>query len=777
MLRYLAALLFAVAGLFSTGAEAACTGQFPANTLCGNPTGSTAIPNPIPFSAVSTLTVGTTPISGATNGYVLYNNGGVLGAEAGGGGGGGVSTVSVVSANGFAGTVASPTTTPAITLSTSITGILQGNGTAISAATAGTDYLAPTGNGSGLTGLVWSQIGSTPTTIAGYGIANPLAYVVGSLVIGNCVQAASANSIVDAGAICGSGGGGGSSVAHTVDFLSGVNFTAGSTTSLTLPTVPNSSPALSITFDGVNQSGSGIAWTVNLSTGVITFTNPIPLGVAVVEARYLSTSLAAAGTVTSIGYADASSNPIYGITGTPVTTSGVISQTLLTQAANDVFAGPVSGGAAQPTFRLLVGADLPAPGASSLGGVKSLTATTHQFLTSITTAGLPVAAQPTYTDLAAGAPTATASALGLMKPDTSTTGTLSISAGVVSCTTMTSSQIGCAKIDGTTIIISGGAISAVGSALTVGSPISGSCTSGYVVYSNSGNVGCELLAGGGNVSNSGTPTIGQLAIWTNATTVQGLTALPAANVPAFTGDMTTTAGSLTTAVGKIGGNAVALGGAFTMSGAFTFTGTVTANTTVTFPTSGTLVNSAVATLSSLTSIGTIGTGTWQGTVVGATYGGTGVNNGSSTITLGGSLTTTGAYASTFAMSGAYTYTMPGAAANIAALNITSQALTGGFLVTSVSLGTFSSGTKTVNCGTSPQQYATNGGSFTLAAPAADSNCLVQLTNNGSAGSITFSGFSVGANTGDALDTTNGHTFVISVFRINGISGYRVAAAQ
>jgi len=54
-----------------------------------------------------------------------------------------VSSVSVVSANGLAGTVANPTTTPAITLSTSVTGLLKGNGTAISAATAGTDYQAP----------------------------------------------------------------------------------------------------------------------------------------------------------------------------------------------------------------------------------------------------------------------------------------------------------------------------------------------------------------------------------------------------------------------------------------------------------------------------------------------------------------------------------------------------------------------------------------------------------------------------------------------------------
>ena len=59
------------------------------------------------------------------------------------GGSGTVTTVSVVSANGLAGTVANATTTPAITLSTTITGLLKGNGTAISSATAGTDYQAP----------------------------------------------------------------------------------------------------------------------------------------------------------------------------------------------------------------------------------------------------------------------------------------------------------------------------------------------------------------------------------------------------------------------------------------------------------------------------------------------------------------------------------------------------------------------------------------------------------------------------------------------------------
>jgi hypothetical protein len=72
-----------------------------------------------------------------------------------------------------------------------------------------------------------------------------------------------------------------------------------------------------------------------------------------------------------------------------------------------------------------------------------------------------------------------------------------------------------------------------------------------------------------------------------------------------------------------GSSTITIGGNVTMSGAYTFTGTLTANTSVTFPTTGTLVNSAVTTLSSLASVGTITTGTWNANIIGATYGGTG----------------------------------------------------------------------------------------------------------------------------------------------------------
>jgi len=79
-----------------------------------------------------------------------------------------VTKASVVSANGFAGTVATDTTTPAITISTSITGLLKGDGTAISAATSGTDYVVPSGSITGNAATVTTNASLTgPITSSG----------------------------------------------------------------------------------------------------------------------------------------------------------------------------------------------------------------------------------------------------------------------------------------------------------------------------------------------------------------------------------------------------------------------------------------------------------------------------------------------------------------------------------------------------------------------------------------------------------------------------------
>ena len=62
--------------------------------------------------------------------------------------------------------------------------------------------------------------------------------------------------------------------------------------------------------------------------------------------------------------------------------------------------------------------------------------------------------------------------------------------------------------------------------------------------------------------------------------------------------------------------------------------------------------------SSLTSVGTIATGTWNATVITGQYGGTGVNNAGKTITLGGNLITSGAFALTLTLSDTSNVTLP-----------------------------------------------------------------------------------------------------------------------
>ena len=120
--------------------------------------------------------------------------------------------------------------------------------------------------------------------------------------------------------------------------------------------------------------------------------------------------------------------------------------------------------------------------------------------------------------------------------------------------------------------------------------------------------------------------------------------------------------------------------------------------------------------SSITTLGTIATGTWQGSVVGATYGGTGVNNGSSTITLGGSLTTSGAYTTTLTATGNTSITLP----------------TTGTLATLAGTETFTNKTltsPTINAGTLSGTFS---GSATLSG-------VITLSNTTDASSTTAAG--------------------------------------
>jgi len=108
---------------------------------------------------------------------------------------------------------------------------------------------------------------------------------------------------------------------------------------------------------------------------------------------------------------------------------------------------------------------------------------------------------------------------------------------------------------------------------------------------------------------------------------------------------------------------------------------------------------------------------------------------------------------------------------------TDDNLTAGFTTTAVNDGTKSSGTYTPTPTGGNLKRAVNGGAFTLAAPSAtgDYTIIIQITNNGSAGAITLSGFS--KTDGDSFTTTDGADFLVFITKINGFTHAHVSALQ
>lgn len=70
------------------------------------------------------------------------------------------------------------------------------------------------------------------------------------------------------------------------------------------------------------------------------------------------------------------------------------------------------------------------------------------------------------------------------------------------------------------------------------------------------------------------------------------------------------------------------------------------------------IDAAYVGQSSITTLGTIGTATWQASLIDSTYGGTGVNNAGRTLTVGGNFTTSGAFATTLTVTGLTNVTLP-----------------------------------------------------------------------------------------------------------------------
>lgn len=114
-------------------------------------------------------------------------------------------------------------------------------------------------------------------------------------------------------------------------------------------------------------------------------------------------------------------------------------------------------------------------------------------------------------------------------------------------------------------------------------------------------------AGGGNVSNTGTPADGQIAVWTDATTIEGDSAL----------SFDTTTDTL-----SIGASGALNFGAVTVLNDSAGTTTLSNIDALDATTEATL-ESAIDSLPNLVTVGTIGTGTWQGTTIAVDQGGTG----------------------------------------------------------------------------------------------------------------------------------------------------------
>jgi len=232
-----------------------------------------------------------------------------LRAIAGGGGGGGsgtVTTVSVATANGLAGTVANASTTPAITLRTTVTGVLKGDGTTVSAATANTDYLTPP---SGTALLKAGSGGALANAAAGTDFQAPISLTTNGT-SGAATFAANVLNIPQYSAGAGTG---------TVTSASVVSANGFAGTVAT----PTTTPAITLTtsISGMLKGSGGALAAATANTD---FQSPISLttvgstGAATFSSNVLNIpNYSVAGTVTSVATGT-------GLTGGPITSSGTI---------------------------------------------------------------------------------------------------------------------------------------------------------------------------------------------------------------------------------------------------------------------------------------------------------------------------------------------------------------------------------------------------------------------------------------------------------------------
>jgi hypothetical protein len=242
---------------------------------------------------------------------------------------GSVTSVSVVSANGFGGSVATATTTPAITITTSVTGLLYGNGSAVSAATASQIVTAI-----GSTAVTNATNATTSTNLAG-GASGSLPYQTSSGA--TTFLPTSTNGYV----LTLSGG-----VPTWAANSGGVTSFSGGSTGLT----PSSPTTGAITLSGtllVGSGGTGVSTLTGIAygNGTSAFTAATASQVVAVIG---STAVTNATNATNTGITAATTgatNYLTFVTATSGNLPQLVNSSITCNAANGTITGGLAGGA------------------------------------------------------------------------------------------------------------------------------------------------------------------------------------------------------------------------------------------------------------------------------------------------------------------------------------------------------------------------------------------------------------------------------------------------
>lgn len=412
----------------------------------------------------------------------------------GGGGSGTVTTVSIVSANGFAGTVANATSTPAITLSTSINGPLKGNGTALLAASAadivnlfsactGSQYL-------GADGACHNASGAGTVTSVGVTVPTFLSVTPATITSSGTFAISLSGTALPAA----NGGTGLTSLGTGVGAWLGTPSSANLLTALTDETgtgvvVANNSPTL-IT-PALKGSSTGVTTIASANAGASNFTATLPATtdtiVELTATQTLTNKSIAASEVNSgqLGVANGGTGAAT-LTG-PIKGNGT---SAFTVAASADILGLWSGTCSSTTFLRGDGScQTPAGGGtvSTTGSPATGNLTKFSGATSVTN--------------------------GDLSGDVTTSGTLAATVVKINGTTLSGLATGILKNTTAT------GVPSIATSADVIADWSGTCSASTFLR---GDGSCQTPAGGGNVSNSGTPTIHQTGVWQSATTISGV---------------------------------------------------------------------------------------------------------------------------------------------------------------------------------------------------------------------------------------------------------------